>query len=100
MAVVIRMRRVGRRNQPAFRIVATDKRSPRDGRFLEILGTYHPLREGKNFTLVRDRVLYWLGVGAQVSGAVATFLKKEGIEREKKKTRPAKKAKPAPKAQK
>jgi small subunit ribosomal protein S16 len=84
MAVVIRMRRMGRKNQPYYRIVATDKRCPRDGRFLEILGTYSPLDEGKNFALKRERILYWLGVGAQVSGAVATFLKKEGIEKEKK----------------
>jgi len=84
MAVVIRMRRMGRKNEPYFRIVATDKRCPRDGRFLEILGTYRPLDEGKNFDLKRERILYWLGVGAQVSGAVSTFLKKEGIKKEKK----------------
>jgi small subunit ribosomal protein S16 len=81
MAVKIRMRRIGAKNRPCFRIVATDARSPRDGRFLENLGTYDPLREGKNFTINRERMLYWLGVGAQVSDAVATFLAKEGISR-------------------
>lgn len=84
MAVVIRMRRMGRTNQPYFRIVATDKRSPRDGRFLEILGTYSPLDEGKNYDLKRERILYWLGVGAQVSPKVSTLIKKEGIQKEKK----------------
>jgi small subunit ribosomal protein S16 len=83
MAVIIRMRRMGRKNQPHFRIVATDVRSPRDGRFIELLGTYDPLREGKNFSINRERVLYWLGVGAQVSDAVATFLAKEGIKKER-----------------
>ncbi len=83
MAVVIRMRRMGRKNQPYYRIVATDKRSPRDGRFIEILGTYRPLEKDKNFDLKRERISYWLGVGAQASGAVATLLKKEGIEKEK-----------------
>lgn len=84
MAVKIRMRRMGRKNRPYFRIVATDERSPRDGRFLENLGTYDPLLEGKNYSLNRERVLYWLGVGAQVSEAVAPFLKKEEITIEKK----------------
>lgn len=90
MAVVIRMRRMGRKNQPYYRIVATDKRSPRDGRFIEILGTYRPLHEGKNFDLNRERILYWLGVGAQISIAVATLLRKEGIEKERKPTRDGK----------
>lgn len=84
MAAVIRMRRMGRKNQPYFRIVATDKRSPRDGRFLEILGTYNPLDKGENFNLKKERILYWMGVGAQVSIAVAAILKKAGIEKEKK----------------
>ncbi len=94
MAVIIRMRRMGRKNQPHYRIVATDKRSPRDGRFIELLGTYDPLKEGKNFNLNRERVLYWIGVGAQVSDAVGTFLAKEGIEKEpgKKKAKKVKKA--------
>jgi len=79
MAVTIRMRRIGAKNRPCFRIVAADTRSPRDGRFLENLGTYDPLREGKNYTINRERMLYWLGVGARVSDAVAAFLAKEGI---------------------
>ncbi|MDD5557404.1 MAG: 30S ribosomal protein S16 [bacterium] len=83
MAVRIRMKRIGAKNRPCYRIVAADSRSPRDGRFLENLGTYDPLLEGKNFTINRERVLYWLGVGARVSDTVAVLLKKEGIAREK-----------------
>jgi small subunit ribosomal protein S16 len=99
MAVKIRMRRMGRKNYAYFRIVATDERSPRDGRFLEILGTYDPRREGVNYTLERERVEYWLGVGAQVSEAVKTFLKKEGIElRKKQKKEAPKKTKKGKKA--
>jgi len=79
MAVKIRMRRMGRKNRPHFRIVATDIRSPRDGRFIEILGTYDPLKAENNYNINKDRVAYWLGVGAQVSDSVAVFLKKEGL---------------------
>jgi len=101
MAVIIRMRRMGRKNRPYYRIVATDKRSPRDGRFIELLGTYDPLKEGKNFELNRERVLYWVGVGAEVSDAVGTFLEKEGMKKEpvKKKPRRSKKAKKAKKTE-
>lgn len=84
MAVRIRMRRMGRRNRPYFRIVAADARSPRDGRFLEKLGTYDPLKETDNFVIDKERVLYWIGVGAQVSEAVAPFLLKQGIDPRKK----------------
>ena len=83
MAVKIRMKRMGRKNRPYYRIVVADVRSPRDGRFLEKLGTYDPLQEGKNYTIDKERVLYWLGVGALVSDAVAPILKKEGVEKGK-----------------
>lgn len=79
MAVKIRMRRGGRKNHPHFRIVVADVRSPRDGRFIETLGTYDPMREGKNYSLNSERIAYWLGVGAMVSDAVTPILKKEGI---------------------
>lgn len=82
MVVRIRMKRLGGKNRPYFRIVAADSRSPRDGRFIENLGTYDPLKEGKNFSLDRERVLHWLGVGAQISEAVAAFLSQEGIMKE------------------
>ena len=76
MAVVIRLRRVGGKNQPYFRLVAADSRSPRDGRFLEILGHYDPLR-GQEHALVKpDRILYWMGKGARPSKTVKDILKR------------------------
>jgi small subunit ribosomal protein S16 len=76
MAVKIRMRRVGAKNAPVFRIVVADGRSPRDGKFIELLGTYQPRKKGDNFTLDLDRAKYWLGKGAQPSETVASFIKK------------------------
>jgi small subunit ribosomal protein S16 len=76
MAVKIRMRRVGAKNSPVFRIVVADGRSPRDGKFIELLGTYQPRKKGDNFTLDLDRAKYWLGKGAQPSETVASFIKK------------------------
>ena len=78
MAVKIRMKRVGAKNDPVFRIVVADGRSPRDGKFIEELGTYHPRRKGDNFTLDLDRAKYWLSKGAQPSETVASFIKKAG----------------------
>ena len=65
MAVKIRLARGGAKKRPFYRIVATDARSPRDGRFLEKLGTYNPMTKEGTVTLNRARVDYWLGVGAQ-----------------------------------
>src|SRR5438445_6462392 len=76
MAVKIRMRRVGAKNAPVFRIVVADGRSPRDGKFIELLGTYQPRKKGDNFTLDLERVKYWLSKGAQPSETVASFIKK------------------------
>jgi small subunit ribosomal protein S16 len=76
MAVKIRMKRIGAKNKPAFRIVVADSRSPRDGRFLEELGTYLPRKKGENFTLDVERVKYWLSKGAQPSDTVASFIKR------------------------
>jgi small subunit ribosomal protein S16 len=76
MAVKIRMKRIGTKNTPVFRIVVADARSPRDGKFIEELGTYHPRRKDDNFTLDIDRAKYWLGKGAQPSETVASFIKK------------------------
>jgi len=76
MAVKIRMKRVGAKNAPVFRIVVADGRSPRDGKFIEEIGTYQPLKKGTNFTLALDRANYWLSKGAQPSGTVASFIKK------------------------
>jgi len=71
------MKRIGAKNQPVFRIVVADSRSPRDGKCIEELGTYHPLKKGDNFSLDLDRAQYWLSKGAQPSETVASFIKKK-----------------------
>jgi small subunit ribosomal protein S16 len=78
MAVKIRMKRIGAKNAPVFRIVVADGRSPRDGKFIEELGTYLPRKKGDNFTLNLERANYWLSKGAQPSDTVASFIKKAG----------------------
>ena len=76
MAVKIRMKRVGAKNTPVFRIVVADGRSPRDGKFIEEIGTYQPLKKSDNVTLKLDRAQYWVSKGAQPSETVASFIKK------------------------
>jgi small subunit ribosomal protein S16 len=78
MAVKIRMKRVGAKNAPYFRIVVADSRSPRDGKFIEEIGSYQPLKKGDNFILKLDRAQYWVSMGAQPSDTVASFIKKAG----------------------
>ena len=70
------MKRVGAKNTPAFRIVVADSRSPRDGKCIEELGTYLPMKKGDNYTLNLDRASYWLSKGAQPSDTVASFIRK------------------------
>lgn len=76
MAVKIRLKRIGAKNTPVFRIVVADSRSPRDGKFIEEIGTYHPQRRDDNFSLKLDRAEYWIKNGAQPSETVASFIKK------------------------
>jgi len=76
MAVKIRMKRVGTKNLPVFRIVVADGRSPRDGGFIEEIGTYQPRKKGDNFTINLDRAKWWVSKGAQPSDTVASFIKK------------------------
>ena len=76
MPVRIRMKRIGAKNSPVFRIVVADGRSPRDGKFIEEIGTYHPRQKGENVKLDLDRTKYWIGQGAQPSETVASFIKK------------------------
>ncbi len=76
MAVKIRLKRIGAKNKPAFRIVVADSRSPRDGKCIEELGTYLPQKKGDKFTLKLDRAQYWVSKGAQPSETVASFIKK------------------------
>lgn len=70
------MKRVGAKNAPVFRIVVADSRSPRDGKFLEEIGTYHPIQKGENFVIDLPRAEYWIGKGAQPSETVHSFIKK------------------------
>jgi len=74
--VKIRLRRTGCNNNTTFRVVATDERSPRDGKFLEILGWYLPKQEGVNFKIDMERIAYWLSKGAQLSETVASIVRK------------------------
>ncbi len=76
--VKIRLRRVGAKRQPHFRVVVADTRSPRDGRFIEIIGNYDPRQDPPAFTLKEDRAIYWLQQGAQASEAVARMFGKLG----------------------
>ena len=76
MAVKIRMKRVGAKNAPVFRIVVADGRSPRDGKFIEEIGTYQPRKKADNVKLDLERAKYWLSKGAQPSDTVASFIKK------------------------
>ncbi len=79
MAVKIRLTRVGARNNPIWRVVAADGRSPRDGRFLEVLGYYNPQTDPSTIELNEERVRSWLGRGAQPSQSVKNLLKAKGI---------------------
>jgi len=76
MAVSIRLRREGTKNRPYYRVIVADKRSPRDGKFIEAIGNYDPRTVGNNFTLDLNRVDYWLKNGAQPSTTVASMILK------------------------
>ena len=78
MSVKIRMKRVGTKNTPVYRIVVADGRSPRDGKFIEEIGTYQPLKKDKNFEIDLERANYWVSKGAQPSDTVRSFIKKAG----------------------
>ena len=77
MAVKIRLTRTGARKDVSYRVVAADTRSPRDGRFLEILGWYDPKREGVNFELKLDRIEHWMSKGAVASDTVRSLLRRQ-----------------------
>jgi small subunit ribosomal protein S16 len=99
MAVAIRLRREGALNRPYFKVVVTDTRSPRDGKFIEIVGTYDPKKAGQNSTLKLDRIEHWISKGAQPSDTVRSLIKKtKNPEAAAKKAAAAaaKKAVPAP----
>ncbi len=76
MAVRIRLKRIGTTNAPAYRIVVADGRSPRDGRFIEEIGSYLPQKREDNVTLALERAEYWLSKGARPTETVASFIKR------------------------
>jgi len=76
MSVSIRLRREGSKNRPYYRVVVTDSRSPRDGKFIEILGTYDPKQTGQNSSFSVERAEYWISKGARPSDTVRSFIKK------------------------
>jgi len=82
LAVSIRLRKHGHKKQPFYRIVVTDSRKPRDGRFIEIIGHYNPLTEPEQVDVNQERLTKWLGNGAQPSSTVKNLLKRKGIWKE------------------
>jgi small subunit ribosomal protein S16 len=79
LAVKMRLTRVGSKKNPIYRVVVADSRSPRDGRFIEIVGRYNPQTDPSTIELDEDKVKDWLGKGAQPSGAVQKLLKAKNI---------------------
>ena len=79
MAVKLRLRRMGKKKQPVYKVVAADVRSPRDGKFIEAIGLYNPKANPAVMDIQEDRALYWLGVGAQPTETVKNILSKKGI---------------------
>ena len=79
MAVKIRLMRVGKKKQPSYRVVVSDARSPRDGRFIEVLGQYAPRAEPSVITIDSDRAVHWLRVGAQPTEQVGKLLEITGV---------------------
>ena len=79
MAVSMRLTRVGGRKDPVWRVVVADKRSPRDGRFIETVGRYNAQTEPSTIVLDEERIRYWLGQGAQPSNTVKKLLRTQGI---------------------
>src|SRR6266516_4093882 len=76
MAVSIRLRREGAKNRPYYKVVVADSRSPRDGKFIEVIGTYDPKKTGHNSSLNVERAEYWISKGAQPSDTVRSLIKK------------------------
>lgn len=77
--VKIRLRRTGKTKQPSYRVIIADSRSPRDGKFIEIIGHYNPIRQPKVLEVKGDRARYWLGVGAQPTEVVVDLFKRVNI---------------------
>lgn len=93
MAVKLRLTRVGKTKQPQYRVVAADSRSPRDGRFIEILGHYNPRTEPSTVSIDNDKAVKWLAQGAQPTDRVRKLLEISGAVEQFDASRPAKAAK-------
>ena len=91
MAVKIRLRRVGRKKAPMYRIVVADSKSPRDGKFIEIVGQYQPRTGDQALNLDTERVHHWLNVGAQPTDTVRSLLRKAGVLKQRHEARVASK---------
>ena len=79
MAVKLRLKRMGAKQKPFYRIIAADSRSPRDGRFIETVGTYDPVKKEESITIDEEKALKWLNNGAQPTDTVKNLLTKKGI---------------------
>jgi small subunit ribosomal protein S16 len=92
MSLKIRLARAGAKKRPYYRIVIADSRSPRDGRYIEKVGTYNPLlpRDGERVKLVEDRIKHWMSVGAQPTDRVLRFLDKAGMAKREARSNPTK----------
>jgi len=77
--LAIRLARIGKTKKPFYRVVVMDKRLPRNGRFVEIVGTYDPLKKPAEVKLNAERIKYWIGCGAQPSDTVRSFLRRQKI---------------------
>jgi small subunit ribosomal protein S16 len=97
MSVRIRLRRLGAKKRPFYRVVVADQRAPRDGRFIENIGKYHPLEDPSLIEIDEERALHWLGNGAQPSESVQRLMEKVGIWEKFEATKPPKPAKAAAK---
>lgn len=95
MNVKLRLQRFGSKKRPYYRIVAAPNSKKRDGRFLEIIGLYHPLSEKEPVRLKKERILHWLNAGAQPSDTVKNIFSKEGLWKEFSSSRSVKKKKAA-----
>ena len=97
MATVIRFARHGTKKKPYFRMVVQDHRAPRDGRFLEHIGAYDPIKGSASITVKRERLEYWLSTGAQLSDSVKNRLKSKIADKPAKESKAKKPAKTKPK---
>ncbi len=79
MAVKLRLKRMGAKQKPFYRIIAADSRSPRDGRFIETVGTYNPIKQPAEITVNEEKIMYWLSNGAVPTDTVRNILSKQGI---------------------